>query len=82
MDALKKLVARCNEMDITEQINWLFDASMPYQAQKELAALEAVAEAARKANKELRRKLKDGETIYNILYSAQEMLTDALKGAE
>ena len=47
MEALKKLVERCNEMDITEQINWLFDASMPYQAQKELAALEAVAEAAR-----------------------------------
>jgi hypothetical protein len=39
MSALDKLVNRCNEMDITEQINWLGDASMPFQAQTELAAL-------------------------------------------
>ena len=41
MSALKKLVHRCNEMDITEQINWLGDAIMPSQAAEELAALEA-----------------------------------------
>ena len=41
MNALDRLVRRCNEMDITEQLNWLGDASMPYQAQLELAALRA-----------------------------------------
>lgn len=39
MNAIKKLIARCNEMDITEQLNWLGDASMSYQAKLELAAL-------------------------------------------
>ena len=38
---LVKLIARCNEMDITEQINWLGDATMLHEAKKELAALEA-----------------------------------------
>jgi hypothetical protein len=46
MSALQKLVRRCNELDITEQINYLGDASMSYEAQKELAALTARVEAA------------------------------------
>ena len=49
---------------------------------KQFAALtserDRLREAAQQANKELRRKLKDGETVYNILYSAQEILTAAL----
>jgi hypothetical protein len=36
MNDLDKLIARCNEMDITEQINWFGDASMPYRAKMEL----------------------------------------------
>ena len=48
----------------------------------ELAALtserDRLREAAQQANKELRRKLKDGEVVYNVLYSAQEILTAAL----
>jgi hypothetical protein len=40
MSALQKLVNRCNEMDITEQINWLGDAIMPGEAKKELERLE------------------------------------------
>ena len=42
------------------------------------AERDRMAEAAQEASKELRRKLKDGETVYNILYSAQEILTAAL----
>jgi hypothetical protein len=49
MTALQKLVYRCNEMDITEQLNWLGDASMPYQAQLELAAQSEAIEAAKEA---------------------------------
>jgi hypothetical protein len=50
MKALISLIRRCNEMDITEQLNWLGDASMPYQAKLELADLQArLAEAERKA---------------------------------
>ena len=49
MKALQKLVDRCNEMDITEQINCLGDASTPYQAKMEFyslrAALEDIAQA-------------------------------------
>ena len=37
--ALDELVRRCNEMDITEQLNWIGDAILPYQAAKELIAL-------------------------------------------
>lgn len=37
MNALQWLIYRCNEMDITEQLNWLGDAIKPYQAQKEYA---------------------------------------------
>ena len=37
MSALQWLIYRCNEMDITEQLNWLGDAIKPYQAQKEYA---------------------------------------------
>jgi len=44
MNELKKLVDRCNEMDITEQINWLGDATMPYQAAKEFAAMQEAVE--------------------------------------
>jgi hypothetical protein len=39
-DKLEKLLDRCNEMDITEQLNWLGDASMPYQAKLEYARLQ------------------------------------------
>lgn len=41
MNDLDKLVARCNEMDITEQINWLGDAIMPGNAAADLAHLRA-----------------------------------------
>lgn len=44
VNALERLVTRCNEMDITEQLNWLGDAVTPYQAKKELADLDAVAQ--------------------------------------
>lgn len=37
MSAIQWLIHRCNEMDITEQLNWLGDAIKPYQAQKEYA---------------------------------------------
>ena len=37
MSAMQWLINRCNEMDITEQLNWLGDAIKPYQAQKEYA---------------------------------------------
>lgn len=45
-EKLEKLLHRCNEMDITEQLNLLGDANMPYQAQLEYAALRARVEAA------------------------------------
>lgn len=41
ISALDKLLNRCNEMDITEQINWLGDANIPFIAKKELAALKS-----------------------------------------
>jgi len=47
--ALEKLVHRCNEMDITEQLNWLGDAIMPMAADTELARLQAERDALRKA---------------------------------
>jgi hypothetical protein len=47
MNALEKLVARCNEMDMTEQDQWLGDVFMPQQAQKDLARLQAIEAAAR-----------------------------------
>lgn len=37
--SLQKLVDRCTEMDITEQINCLGDPNMPYQAKVELDAI-------------------------------------------
>jgi len=40
-EKLEKLLDRCNEMDITEQLNWLGDASMSYQAKLEYAKLHA-----------------------------------------
>lgn len=39
--AIDKLLKRCNEMDITEQLNWLGDAVMPYEARAELEAMKA-----------------------------------------
>ena len=82
METLKKLVARCNEMDITEQINWLFDASMPYQAQKELAALEAVAEAARAVVFEYWESPESTPSKANIAMKELVDKVAALKGAE
>ena len=41
MNAMQKLLHRVNEMDITEQLNWLGDANMPYQANIELAEFGA-----------------------------------------
>jgi hypothetical protein len=35
MSALEWLIYRCNEMDITEQLNYLGDAVKPYQAKLE-----------------------------------------------
>jgi len=60
-----------------------FDVQPPVsEAREELAELQSerdrLREAAQQANKELRRKLKDGEVVYNVLYSAQEILTAAL----
>lgn len=43
--ALERLVARCNEMDITEQLNWLGDAIMPHEAAAELRELQLKASA-------------------------------------
>ena len=48
------------------------------EALQKIAALEAVAEAAQKAEKELRRKLRDGETLHELIYRAQQILTTAL----
>ena len=57
-------------------------STLAVEAATELAALtserDRLREAAQQANKELRRKLKDGEVVYNVLYSAQEILTAAL----
>jgi BMFP domain-containing protein YqiC len=39
--ALDKLIFRVNEMDITEQLNWLGDAIMPVEARRELEQLRA-----------------------------------------
>jgi hypothetical protein len=46
MSDIEKLVARCNEMDMTEQDQWLGDVFMPQQAQKDLARLQAIEAAA------------------------------------
>ncbi len=46
MTALEKLVYRANEMDMTEQENYLGDVFMPALAQKELARHEAIEAAA------------------------------------
>ena len=46
--------------------------------EERIARLEAVAEAAQKAEKELRRKLRDGETLHELRYRAQQILTTAL----
>lgn len=43
MTNLRKLISRCNEMDITEQLNWLGDPFMPMEARKELDKLLALA---------------------------------------
>jgi hypothetical protein len=45
MNALKKLVDRCNEMDMTEQDQWLGDVFMPSLAAAELERLQAIASA-------------------------------------
>ena len=41
MSSLDKLIDRCNEMDITEQLNWLNDAIVPINAKKELDELRS-----------------------------------------
>jgi hypothetical protein len=46
MSALEKLVHRANEMDMTEQDQWLGDVFMASLAAKELARLQAVEKAA------------------------------------
>lgn len=46
MSALQKLVKRCDEMDITEQINIFNDAFLPANAKAELAHLQAIKQAA------------------------------------
>jgi hypothetical protein len=53
MNALKKLVDRCNEMDMTEQDQWLGDVFMPSLALAELARLQAIEVAAPQAVKAL-----------------------------
>ena len=50
-------------------------------AMEHIAALEAVAEAAREARKELVRPLKDGETLFTCTYRAKEILRVALEKA-
>ena len=44
MENLNKLVDRCNEMDITEQLNIFGDASIQYNAKLELSALREAGE--------------------------------------
>ena len=53
MNALEKLVNRCNEMDITEQDKWLGDVFMPPLARAELDYLQAELSALRAAYHEL-----------------------------
>jgi hypothetical protein len=48
MSALQKLVDRCNEMDITEQMNYIGgDVNLAYEAKLELADKDAALEAAK-----------------------------------
>jgi hypothetical protein len=51
--ALDRLVFRVNEMDITEQLNWLGDAIMPVEARRELAEVRAENDALRARVEEL-----------------------------
>jgi hypothetical protein len=54
--ALDRLVYRVNEMDITEQINWLGDAIMSVEARRELAEVRAENDALRMRVAELENK--------------------------
>ena len=76
MSDIQFLIDRCNA-----DADALGMATLRAQAKRaaaELAALEAVAEAAQKAEKELRRKLRDGETLHELIYRARQILTTAL----
>ena len=44
METLTKLIDRCNEMDIPEQLAAFHNANLPYDAKLELAALRKAGE--------------------------------------
>jgi 7,8-dihydro-6-hydroxymethylpterin-pyrophosphokinase len=90
---LEKLLDRCNEMDITEQLNWLGDANMPYQAQKEYANLCSKLAALQQERDELKFLLlrcqqinytADGEGAgaWNINGEFEKEIDAALKGGK
>ena len=76
MNALKDLF-----LEVERQRPQRINGALTDEARAELAALEAVAEAAREARKELVRPLKDGETLFTCTYRAKEILRVALEKA-
>ena len=83
-EKLEKLLDRCNEMDITERLNWLGDASMPYQAKLEYAKLhvelqrlQRIEQAANKALESLRSTARNWDE--QCLFDANDILAAALK---
>jgi hypothetical protein len=68
MSDLDKLIARCNEMDITEQINCLGDAIMPMNAAAELARLREALTAAQKRIIELEAKLRGEDANRHVIH--------------
>lgn len=79
MSALEKLVRRCNEMDITEQLNWIGDASMPYQAQLELAALITEMEALRQERDALSKAVEYLASVFSNANTAEEFMPIVIK---
>lgn len=68
MSALQKLIDRCNEMDITEQLNWLGDANMPYQAKLEF--------------EQLKNRLHEAESFCDDLLDASDNLNGDINGGD
>jgi hypothetical protein len=67
--ALDRLVFRVNEMDITEQLNWLGDAIMPVEARRELAEVRA-------ENDALRARVRQAEILLETAKKALKPLSD------
>ncbi len=66
MNALRKLIDRACEMDITEQLNIFNDAILPSEAAAELAAMQEALKAARELFEQMKYDLEADNLTYFV----------------